>query len=349
MIRVLLVDPSPAFRKSLSDLLATDPELHVLGEAGDGAVALDIAKRRRPSLILMSVKLPAMDGFEATRSVMTHAPTPIVILSDNDAPDQVELSMNALRAGAVSVQPRPDVERMLNHPASARDFLSTIKAMAQVKLVRRWAERGAPAAKPAPAVVPPRPAPSSRVVAIGASTGGPAAIQRILSELPVQFPYPILIVQHIAPGFHTGFVAWLNASSPLPAKVAEHGEPLRPQTVYIAGDRRHLGLSNRSTILLSAEPPIGGFRPSATFLFETVSNVCGPAAINLILTGMGRDGVDGLRVARKHGALILAQDEASSVVFGMPASAIEAGLPDAVLPLSKIAGKLTEIWESERG
>jgi two-component system chemotaxis response regulator CheB len=316
------------------------------GEAADGVEALALTKERRPNLVLMSAELPRMDVFETTRRIMTEVPTPIVILSTDVDARQVELSMDALRAGAVSVQRKPITENLAVDPEAARQLLMNIKAMAQVKLVRRWPDRSArPASRPPIAT---EQAPWRRIVAIGASTGGPAAIHRILSELPDNFPLPILVVQHIAVGFLAGFVSWLNTAGAPRVKIAEDGEPLQRKTVYVASDNRHLGVSSRSTIILSADPPIGGFRPAATFLFDSVTKAYGKGAINVILTGMGQDGLQGLHAARRRGSYVLAQDEESSIVFGMPGSAVSAGLADAVLPLSRIAAHLIEISENDR-
>ena len=345
MIRVLIVDPSQVVRQQLARIVASDPELQLAGEVKDGAEAVAFARERRPNLILMSADLPHMDGFEATRSIMIEAPTPIVILSEDLDAHQVELSMHALRAGAVSVQQKPSAAESHRQADLERDLVRTIKAMAQVKLVRRWPDRSRRDDENKSTngkISLPR-----RVVAIGASTGGPAAVQHILSALPGQFPLPILLVQHIAVGFLSGFVNWLNTESSLKVKIAEQGEALSPRTVYVACDDRHLGIANRATIALSAGPPIGGFRPSATHLFESVAENFGGAAINVILTGMGQDGLRGLQAARARGGYILAQDEESSVVFGMPGSAVNAGLANAVVPLSRIAAHLTDLVEGQ--
>jgi two-component system chemotaxis response regulator CheB len=210
-----------------------------------------------------------------------------------------------------------------------------------VKVVRHW--RPAP---PRPGGTPLRAASAAqrrRLVAIATSTGGPGALQGLLSGLSADFSAPILVVQHITVGFTPGLAAWLNSVCDLQVKVAEHGEPLAPHTVYLAPDDRHLGVSPMPTILLSSAPPIGGFRPSGTFLFESVARAFGAAAIALILTGMGEDGVEGLRAVRQTGGRILAQDEESSVVFGMPGAAIAAGLADLVLPLEAMAARLVEL------
>jgi len=171
---------------------------------------------------------------------------------------------------------------------------------------------------------------------MAASTGGPAAIQKIISELPAAFP-PILVVQHIARGFIDGFATWLNTAGALRVRVAEAGEALQPGTVYVAPDDRHLGVSSRMQIDLAETPPIGGFRPSASHLFRSVAKQFGPAALAVVLTGMGDDGCEGLEEVRRQGGRVVAQDETSSVVFGMPAAAISAGLADGIVPIGEIA------------
>jgi two-component system chemotaxis response regulator CheB len=182
-----------------------------------------------------------------------------------------------------------------------------------------------------------------RIVLVGASTGGPAALRRILMDLPRDFEAPILIVQHIAHGFVEGLASWLNVGCSLHVKVSEEGEVLQPRTVYLAPDDRHLGLRSDGRALLSDRPAIGGFRPSATFLFETGAEAYGARAIALILTGMGSDGVAGLRPLHDAGARVLAQDERSSVVYGMAQEAVKAGVVDHILPLEMMATKLVEL------
>jgi len=213
--------------------------------------------------------------------------------------------------------------------------------MAQVKVVRHWPAREVVGRQRQ--TLDSMPQAHRKIVAIAASTGGPAAIQGLLSQLPTEFPAPILVVQHIATGFIAGFTAWLNTVCSLRVKVAENGEALVARTVYVAPDSRHLGLSSNWTVQLSNAPAIGGFRPSATFLFQSVAQVAGRAVVAVILTGMGRDGVDGLSLVRGRGGFVIAQDEASSVVFGMPAAAIATSQVDAVLSLPAIAPRLREM------
>ena len=178
------------------------------------------------------------------------------------------------------------------------------------------------------------------LVAIAASTGGPAAIHRILTTLPADFPVPILVVQHISRGFGPGFAGWLDKASPLNVKLAKEGEVLRPGTVYVAVDDHHLCLSSSRKIHLSTAPAVGGFRPSGTVLFESAAKVFGPSAVAVILTGMGRDGVDGLRAIRRAGGRTIAESEATAVVYGMPAAAVRAGLADFILPLDEVCATL---------
>jgi two-component system chemotaxis response regulator CheB len=183
------------------------------------------------------------------------------------------------------------------------------------------------------------------VIAIAASTGGPPALYRLLSDLPGDFAAPILVVQHIASGFTPGLATWLNAASDLNVRVARHGEALAGRQVYLAPDDHHLGVATRTSVVVSREAPIGGFRPSGNFLFDSVGRVFGSSSIAVILTGMGDDGVEGLRTIRQARGRIIAQDESSSVIFGMPGAAVAAGLADTVLPLDALASHLVQLVE----
>jgi two-component system, chemotaxis family, protein-glutamate methylesterase/glutaminase len=346
MIKVLVADGSVTDRDVLVKLLRLDPEIEVIGEASHGAEALEMAMRLRPDIVVMGVHLSASGGFRTTREMMIEAPTPIVIVSDEHDARKVEKSILALSDGALSILSMPSSYMPEVAGSAGERLIASVKAMSQVKVVRRWRER------PRPWTATPQSAASTaariRIVAVAASTGGPAALQQIISELPADFCLPILVVQHIGSGFVDGLVHWLNSVSSLNVKRATDGELLSPRTVYVAPDDNHLGVSSRSRIVLSSDEKIGGFRPSATFLFESVARAFGASAAHVILTGMGHDGVSGLQVARKLQGTILAQDQASSVVFGMPGAAIDAGLTDYVLPLSSIADQLIELAHRSR-
>lgn len=339
--RVLVVEDSATARELLVRILREDAALEVVGEARDGVEAVEKTKALRPDVITMDILMPRMNGFEATRQIMIDAPTPIVIVSGISDLHEVEVSLHALRLGALTVLEKPPGPDSADFDEQRRRLLQTIKAMAQVKVVRRWPERIVPAPPSLPHVrLPARP----RVVAIAASTGGPAALAHILCQLPPDFPLPVLVVQHIAKGFVDGFAAWLNtAAASVRVTVARDGEPLRPGTVYIAPDDRHLGVDDGSTIAISDADPIDGFRPSGTFLFESVADAFGNAVVAVVLTGMGSDGLAGLRAIQMAGGRIIVQDEATSVVFGMPGAAVSAGLADVTSPLGAIAGHLREL------
>jgi two-component system chemotaxis response regulator CheB len=349
MIRVVVVEDSPTARALLVDILRSDPELEVVAEAQDGVEGVEATQRLLPDLVTMDIHMPRMDGFAATKEIMITAPTPIIIATNSTRAAEVEVAMHALRAGAVAVVCKPHGPASPAFEEARARFLSTVKAMAGVKVVRRWRGHEEGTAE----VTTARKTPSAgagyisagriAVVAIAASTGGPAALQALLSSLPGDFPVPILVVQHIATGFMNGLAAWLNSVCDLRVKIGEHGERLMPHTVYLAPDGRHLGVSNQLFVSVDDAPAVGGFRPSGTFLFECVARVFGPAVAAVILTGMGEDGLAGLRAVRRLGGRIFAQDEKSCVVFGMPGTAVAAGLPDAVASPEQIALHLTRL------
>ncbi len=339
MIRVVVAEDSRAARELLVEILRGDPGITVVGEAADGARAVEMVERMRPDLVTMDIHMPGMDGFQATREIMARVPTPILIVSSAADRSDVALSLQATRHGALMVLPKPSSPGSPTFDAEARELVAMVKALADVKLVRRrTVAPSAPAtASPAPG---PRPGPRPRVVAVAASTGGPAAIQTVLSALPGDFPLPVLVVQHISPGFVGPLAEWLGGSTPLRVRVAGVGERLAAGTVYLAPDGHHLGVGAGGLVLLGDGAPVAGFRPSGSFLFQSVARAYGAAAVAVILTGMGSDGVAGLEAARKAGARVLAQDEATCVVYGMPREAVRAGVVDEVLPLEAIAGRL---------
>lgn len=339
-LRIVVAEDSPTARRLLVEILRADPALEVVGEARDGLEAVELTQRLRPSLVTMDIQMPRMDGLDATRRIMTEVPTPVVVVSTLVERD-IQTSMAALRAGALAVLQKPVGPESPDFDAESRRLRDTLKAMAEVKVVRRWPDRVAVR----PSVVEP-PAASTRpsIVAMAASTGGPAALHRILSELPADFPVPILVVQHIALGFGQGLAQWLGTASALPVKVAEDGEPLSPGHVYLAPDDRHLGVTPQRLVEVSNAAPVQGFRPSANWLFRAVTRAYGPASLAVVLTGMGQDGLDGVRALHQAGGRVLAQDEASSVVYGMPAVVVGASLAHEVVPLDQMSRRLLRVF-----
>ncbi|HWM88255.1 MAG TPA: chemotaxis-specific protein-glutamate methyltransferase CheB [Kofleriaceae bacterium] len=339
MIRVLVVDDSPTARELLAAIFEADPDLAVVGMAADGDEAVEMTEALRPDVISMDAQMPRMGGLEATRVIMSRVPTPIVIVSASFVAGEVSDAMQALRAGALAVIGKPRGPGAPDFDAMSREVCETVKNMSQVKVIRHWATDSP---VPPPRLAARRAGTRPQLIAIAASTGGPAVLSEILRELPVAFPLPILVVQHIAIGFAAGFATWLDSVVPLEVKVPRNGEGLRAGTVYVAPDDAHMGLADRRTVRVEPGPPIAGFRPSATYLFESAARMYGAEALGIILTGMGTDGVDGLQELSRRGGEVIAQDETSSVVYGMPGAAVAAGVTTSVLPTSAIAALLRD-------
>ncbi len=349
MLRVLITDDSPTARELIQGILGADPGIEIVGCATNGAEAVRLTDELHPDVVTMDIHMPVLNGLEATAQIMAQCPTPIVIVSATTLVHDVEWAMSALQAGALTLLMKPSGPNTPGFDAAAKELVETVKAMAGVKVVRRR-DRAAPRAQfelqVEPEVEPsvtPAVTRGIRVIAMAASTGGPPALLKILSCLPADFPVPVLIVQHIASGFTEGFVTWLDVALPLSVKMAEQHERLRGGVVYVAPENQHLGVAGGRQILLSDAGRIGGFRPSATHLFESVGRMYHKQSIGVILTGMGNDGVDGLCTLKSSGGHVIAQDEQSSVVFGMPGEANKAGIVDALLPLDQICDEIMRI------
>ncbi len=348
MLRVLVVDDSPVARDLLKEILNNDPGIEVVGVAHDGAEAVELVKQLRPDVVTMDVQMPRMDGFAATEEIMILQPTPIVVVSGSMSDPDVEKSMNSLRAGALTVIGKPDSPSSAQFDQTAAVLLDTVKTMSQVKVVRRHRRNASTPDNGSTQKVDISGNRSpTKIIAIAASTGGPQALHQIISRLPADFPIPVLLVQHISKGFAEGFAAWLDHAVPAHVKTAVDGEPLLPGTVYVAPEDVHLGVTVGGKSQLIDCPALGGFRPAGTVLFESVAKAYGSSALAVILTGMGRDGVDGLHSIRQVNGRIIAQDEESCVVFGMPKAAIEANLADEVLSPDGIAGQLNQLFNPE--
>lgn len=347
MIRVLVVEDSPTVRELLISILSSDPAIEVIGSAQSGEEALDAVERTRPDVVTMDVHLPRMNGFDATRRIMEIHPTPIVIVSATaDATDTTK-AFRAVESGALAILQKPSGFGHPKHEQSIADLLRTVKLMSEVKVVRRWARFRPIEAQPAPPVASEfqfQPAQAQiKLVAIGASTGGPPTLQTILAGLPTDFPVPVLIVQHIAAGFTQGLVEWLAQSSKLPVHLPSHDQFALPGCAYVAPDGLHIAIGADGRIQLRGDEPENGLRPSVSYLFRSVANVYGPCAVGVLLTGMGKDGARELKVMKEQGAVTIAQDLDSSVVHGMPGEAIKLGAASYVLPPEKIGAALASL------
>lgn len=344
MIKVLVVEDSPVARELLVYILDSDPEIKVIGAVNNGKQAIEVLKDKKPDVITMDIHMPEMDGFEATRRIMETSATPIVIVTASWDPRQVGTSFRAIEAGALAAVPRP---QGLGHPefeSDARELTKTVKLMSEVKVVKRWNRaREAHSAPPVREIEVNGDHKEIQVVAIGASTGGPTAVQTILSGLRIDFPAPVLIVQHMAPGFTQGFVEWLNQNSRLPVHLATHGEAMLSGHAYVAPDGFQMGVNIRGRIALSREAPEYGLRPAVSFLFRSLAEVYGGKTVGVLLTGMGKDGAAELYLMKERGAVTFAQDGESSVVHGMPGEAIKLEAATYVLPPAKIAAALQSL------
>ena len=344
MIKVLIVDDSPVVREFLTHILESDPDIRVIGYACDGMEAVKAVKEKIPDVVTMDIHMPEMDGFKATRIIMETAPVPIVIVTASFDPGEVAKTFRALEAGALAIVARPTGIGHPDHENGKRVLIRHVKAMSQVRLVRRRPQ--APRRERfslAPAGAIRHETPEVKVVAIGASTGGPAVIQRILAALPRDFPAPVLIVQHMAGGFIAGFAAWLAQTTGIQAKVADHGEQARSGCAYIAPDGFDMGVEKDGRITLKRGDNHGNHCPSVSHLFRSVAESFGETAMGILLTGMGKDGADDLLTMRQRGALTMAQDEASSIVFGMPGAAAGLDAATLVLPPDSIAEVLKRV------
>lgn len=347
-IDVLIVDDSAVARMQLVHLLEVDPAIRVIGTVNDGQAAMDFLDGNRPGVVLMDISMPGLDGFEATRRIMETRPVPIIICSGTMAPGDIAATFRAMEAGAVACVEKPMGRNHADFERAAEALRQTVKLMSEVKVVRRLAGTYAASGPGTTARRWFQSMPLS-VIGVGASTGGPMALQTILGGLPKDFPLPILVVQHIAPGFIGGLATWLNDTTSLQISIAVHGAQPLPGHVYLAPDDFHMGISVGGAVALGGTAPENVLRPAVSYLFRSLAAACGPAAVGVLLTGMGEDGATELKQMRDAGASTIAQDRASSIVHGMPGAAIALGGAMHVLPLREIAGALIALVDSRNG
>lgn len=333
-IEVLVVEDSPVARMRLCRLIGATPGLAVADALGDGRQAVDWVLRRRPDIVLMDINLPRMDGLAATREIMERCPVPVVVMSSITRAESHGATFQAIGAGALAFVAKPaDPAAGEDHSFAARHLVETLRRMAGVKVVTRRRS----GSRPAP---PPRIAPGTfrpLVAAVGASTGGPPALRELLGSLGRGFPLPLLVAQHISPGFEVPLANWLGQEGTLPVRVARAGESPEPGVCLVAPGGSHMTVAADGRIRIETPRSPDGPTPSVDRLFASLRELYGGRVVAALLTGMGRDGADELLRLRQAGALTLAQDEESSAIFGMPGEAVRAGAAVHVLPPASIA------------
>jgi two-component system chemotaxis response regulator CheB len=375
MIKVLIVDDSTTESAFLERVLGGDPEITVVGRVTNGADALKAILRTRPDVVTMDTVMPGMDGFETTRHIMESNPLPVIIVTSAGEKVEAKIRLRAAGAGAVATQRKPVGIHHTEHKSQALQLIRTVKAMAGVKVVKRWESgkyKAASLVSTAEMAGPERSttmnaalqSPLSKVrehgaqgeerprkegggaidlVVIGVSTGGPPVLQTLLQGLTPQFAAPVLVVQHMSPGFLEGLREWLQESTGLKVHIAAQDDELLPGQVYLAPDDVHMGISRSHRILLSTALPENGLRPAVSFLFRSVAEVSPRTSAAILLTGMGRDGAVELKMLHDKGALTFAQDQASSLIHGMPGEAIRLGAASFILSPDKIAEHLRNL------
>jgi two-component system chemotaxis response regulator CheB len=344
ILNVLVVDDSPTVRALLERIINTAPDMQTVGLAKDGLEAVQMTHDLHPDVILMDLIMPRMDGLEATSEIMHAVPTPIVLITASLELHETGIAFRAMSLGALAVQRKPVGPAHAEHAAQAEQLVNKVRLMAGVQVIRHRKGRvnisaAAPDRLPAPllAEMPPE------IIAMVASTGGPAALVAIIQQLPPDFAVPIVIVQHISPDFVESLRSWVTRMTPITVAVAQHGELPLPGTIYFAPGGKHLRLTQSHRFELAENPRDVYHIPSGDVLLESVGQSYCKRAVGAVLTGIGDDGARGLRVMSDAGAFTIAQDEATSVVYGMPKAAVELGGVCQVLPLAEIAPTLMRL------
>ncbi len=332
--QVLVVDDSPLCRQLIVDAITSDPDIEVVGQAANGQEAIAKVAELKPHVVTMDVDMPVLDGLAACEQIMSENPTPILVLTADPRNQAPELTHRALAAGALALQVKPALDAGVEAWNLAREvkLLSTVKVIRHLRGVKKPSTGGLPTTSPSssssPSIEPIGLGAASPVglVVIASSTGGPQVVHKLVSDLPADFPAPVLVVQHINAAFADSLVGWLGTSAKLKVRAAKDGDLLTPGVVLIAPAGSHLTVPSRGRVAVVAGPPRDGHVPSASMLLESAAKAYGKRVVGVILTGMGTDGVDGLAAIHAAGGKTIAQSRESSVVFGMPGAAIAKGV-----------------------
>lgn len=344
VIRVLIVEDSPLIRDVIESMLNDTPDIKVVGKASDGQEGLRMVVRLHPDVVTMDIRMPRMDGLEATRRIMAIAPVPIIVITSSAYVLDTNSAFNAIEAGALNVIEKPKGLGAKDYELIQTQLISAIRTMADVKVIGRMGmlpkKEGIGLLT---AMLNDYFSHQVKAVAIAASTGGPPVLMEIFSSLPRDFSIPILVVQHILAPFVQGLVEWLNTRSALPLSIAAEGMKILPGNIYLPPGDCHLTVTAGGIIHLDPGEPYRGQRPSATILFDSVAKTFSKNSVGIVLTGMGEDGLEGLEKMSQAGAHIIAQNQATSTVFGMPGAAITHHIVDEVLSPEGIVARLTKL------
>jgi len=368
-VRVLIVDDSAFMRKVLQSIIATDPQLEIVGEARDGREAIAMAESLRPDVISMDIMMPHVDGLQATEAIMSKNPRPIVIVS-SEARDGADPTLRALELGAIDFVPKPSSGIDLDMNSIRDEICRKLKMASRVRVVRTARNVNPPVQAPAEnnpyaknSMLPPangngqrpaagngngngsQPAPAGAarrhpLVVMASSTGGPQTLMQLIPTMSRDFMGTILLVQHMPGTFTAQFSKQLAEASGMSVKEAEQGDELRPGTIYVCPGSHHMRVSGSGRIDLQEGERINGYRPCADVTMESAAAFAGPMCVGVVLTGMGGDGSKGVLAVKAAGGHVIAQNEETSVIFGMPAEAIKTGAVDQVLGIEAIAGAL---------
>ncbi|MEO0738452.1 MAG: chemotaxis-specific protein-glutamate methyltransferase CheB [Cyanobacteria bacterium J06649_12] len=344
-IRVLIVEDSPIALTILKRILDSSPDIEIVGTASTGQEGLALIPTSQPDVICTDFFMPIMNGLEFTAQVMVEYPRPILVVSASVQEDDTHRIFQLLEAGAVDILPKPkaglDAENVLLKQA----LINKVKVLSGVKVFKK--KQISANRQIRRTAISDSLRNNHKIVVVGASTGGPLALQNLFNNLPRNFPLPIVCVQHISQGFLQGLLDWLAATSKLSIQIALTGEQPEPGTIYFPPERQHLTLDHRGRFVYSQAMADDAHCPSVTTLFASVAQVYGRKAIGILLSGMGRDGADGMKAIADAGGMTIAQDEATSVVFGMPKEAIALGAASQVLPMDAIAPAVLQLVDQE--
>lgn len=344
-VKVLIVDDSSFFRKRLSQIIDADPRLTVVATAANGQEAIEQVQALRPDVVTMDLEMPVMDGITAMRKIKALRPTPVLMLSTWTT-EGAKTTLDALEAGATDFLPKRFEDLSSDRSQAQQTLCQRIYQLASgfhaslEKPLQQQATQAAPATRQVQQLKAPE------LVAIGTSTGGPIALQTVLTQLPATFPCPILMVQHMPATFTPSFAERLNTQCQIRVKQAEHGESLQAGTAYLAPGGQQMLLKGRpGRLYLHIEDGEAGqtYKPCVDLTFNSIAPICGANTLAIILTGMGSDGREGCQAIKKTGGTIWAQDQQSSTIYGMPMAVAKAGLTDKIIDVTDIGRQLAEM------